>query len=97
LGFTGGTQALAVVGTLVIALVLGAVTGLILRIMLKPTVMLDDDEAFTAVEMRVTDPAYRSHNLIRKLKDIRRSFHVWNRWNPPARRVARAAARFIHA
>ena len=57
LGFTGGTQALAVVGTLVIALVLGAVTGLILRIMPKPTVMLDDAEAFPAEEMRATDPA----------------------------------------
>src|SRR5699024_9745457 len=76
LGFTGGTQALAVVGTLVIALVLGAVTGLILRIMPKPSVMLDDAEAFPAEEMRATDPAERSRQLIRKRYAVKASFPV---------------------
>jgi len=57
LGFAGGSQAIAVLGTLVIALILGAVVGLILRIMPRPTKMLDDAEAFPAEEMRATDPA----------------------------------------
>jgi ammonium transporter Rh len=57
LGFGAGTQAIAVVGTLVIALVLGLISGFILRLMPKPTKMLDDAEAFPAEEMRATDPA----------------------------------------
>ena len=57
LGLAGGAQAIAVVGTLVIGLVLGVVVGLILKIMPKPTKMLDDTEAFPAEEMRATDPA----------------------------------------
>lgn len=57
LGFAGGSQAMAVVGTLVIGVVLGIIVGLILRIMPKPTAMLDDAEAFPAEEMRATDPA----------------------------------------
>jgi|SRR5690625_367909 len=57
LGFAGGSQAIAVVGTIVIAVVLGIIVGLILRIMPKPTAMLDDAEAFPAEEMRATDPA----------------------------------------
>src|SRR5699024_155707 len=51
LGFAGGAQAIAVVGTLVIGLVLGLIVGLILRVMPKPTKMLDDAEAFPADEM----------------------------------------------
>lgn len=57
LGFAGGSQAIAVVGTLVIGLVLGAIVGLILRAFPRPTKMLDDAEAFPAEEMRATDPA----------------------------------------
>ena len=57
LGFAGGSQAIAVVGTILIAVVLGAIVGLVLRIMPKPTKMLDDAEAFPAGEMRATDPA----------------------------------------
>ncbi len=57
LGFAGGSQAIAVVGTIVISLVLGFIVGLILRLLPKPTKMLDDAEAFPAEEMRATDPA----------------------------------------
>ena len=57
LGVAGGSQAMAVLGTIVIAVVLGLIVGLILRIMPKPTKMLDDVEAFPAEEMRATDPA----------------------------------------
>lgn len=57
LGFAGGSQATAVVGTLVIGLVLGVIVGLILRLFPKPTLMLDDAEAFPAEEMRATGPA----------------------------------------
>ena len=57
LGFAGGSQAVAVVGTLVIGLVLGVIVGLILRLFPRPTMMLDDAEAFPAEEMRATDPA----------------------------------------
>lgn len=57
LGLAGGSQAIAVVGTLVIGVVLGMLVGLILKIMPKPTKMLDDAEAFPAEEMRATEPA----------------------------------------
>lgn len=57
LGLAGGSQAIAVVGTLVIGVVLGMIVGLILKIMPKPTKMLDDAEAFPAEEMRATEPA----------------------------------------
>lgn len=57
LGFAGGSQAIAVVGTIVIAVGLGLIVGLILRLLPKPTAMLDDAEAFPAEEMRATDPA----------------------------------------
>lgn len=57
LGVAGGSQAMAVLGTIVIAVVLGLIVGLILRVMPKPTKMLDDVEAFPAEEMRATDPA----------------------------------------
>lgn len=57
LGLAGGAQALAVIGTLIIGLILGVIVGLILRIMPKPTKMLDDVEAFPAEDMRATDPA----------------------------------------
>lgn len=53
----GGVQILAVGGTLVLALVTGAVTGLILRLFKRPAVMLDDAESFPVVGMRATDPA----------------------------------------
>lgn len=57
LGVAGGSQAIAVIGTLVIALVLGLIVGLILKLLPKPTLMLDDAEAFPAEDMRATDPA----------------------------------------
>lgn len=57
LGAAGGSQVVAVVGTIVIAVVLGIIVGLILKIMPKPTKMLDDAEAFPAEDMRATDPA----------------------------------------
>lgn len=57
LGVAGGSQAIAVIGTLVIALVLGLIVGLILKLFPKPALMLDDAEAFPAEEMRATDPA----------------------------------------
>jgi len=53
----GGVQILAVGGTLVLALVTGAVTGLILRLFPRPAVMLDDAESFPVDGMRATDPA----------------------------------------
>lgn len=53
----GGVQILAVGGTLVLALVTGAVTGLILRLFKRPAVMLDDAESFPVDGMRATDPA----------------------------------------
>lgn len=53
----GGAQILAVGGTLVLALVTGAVTGLILRLFKRPAVMLDDAESFPVDGMRATDPA----------------------------------------
>lgn len=53
----GGAQILAVGGTLVLALVTGAVTGLILRLFPRPAVMLDDAESFPVDGMRATDPA----------------------------------------
>lgn len=53
----GGAQTLAVGGTLVLALVTGAVTGLILRLFRRPAVMLDDAESFPVDGMRATDPA----------------------------------------
>lgn len=53
----GGAQILAVGGTLVLALVTGAVTGLILRLFRRPAVMLDDAESFPVDGMRATDPA----------------------------------------
>lgn len=53
----GGAQILAVSGTLVLALVTGAVTGLILRLFKRPAVMLDDAESFPVDGMRATDPA----------------------------------------
>src|SRR5699024_3863342 len=83
LGFAGGSPAIAMVGTIGIAVVLGIIVGLRLRIMPKPTAMLDAAEAFAAEEMRATDPAYapKTNNII-KLKG--RSIHVWNRWNPSA-------------
>lgn len=50
-------QLWAVLGTLAIALVTGAITGLILRAFKRPTIMLDDAEAFPVQEMRATEPA----------------------------------------
>lgn len=56
-GHAGGAQAIAVVGAIVIPLALGFIVGLLLRLMPKPTKMLDDAEAFPAEEMRATHPA----------------------------------------
>jgi ammonium transporter Rh len=53
----GWTQLGAVVGTFIIALTTGLVTGLILRLFKPPAVMLDDSESFPTDTMRATDPA----------------------------------------
>jgi ammonium transporter Rh len=53
----GWSQLGAVVGTFIIALATGLVTGLILRLFKPPAVMLDDSESFPTDTMRATDPA----------------------------------------
>lgn len=51
-----GSQVIAVIGTIVIALAAGVITGLILRLFPAPSAMLDDSESFDMSEAREPDP-----------------------------------------